>query len=55
MQSEIPITTLAIAGSKNEGAKMVVQLTGHKVVVDDLVKPLKAVSVKSISVTDTGI
>ncbi len=54
MQSEIPITTLAISGSKNEGAKMIVQLTGHKVVVDDLVKPLKAVTAKSISVTDTA-
>lgn len=54
MQSEIPITTLAISGSKKEGAKMMVQLTGHKVVVDDLVKPLKAVTAKSLSVVDTA-
>jgi glycolate oxidase FAD binding subunit len=54
MQSEIPITTLAICGSKDNGAKMYVQLTGHKVVVDELVKPLKALTAKSISVGDAA-
>ncbi len=54
MQSDIPITTLAICGSKDEGARMYVQLTGHKVVVDELVKPLKAQAAKSISVSDSA-
>ncbi|MCC7530841.1 MAG: FAD-binding oxidoreductase [Candidatus Melainabacteria bacterium] len=54
MQSDIPITTLAICGSKDEGAKMYVQLTGHRVVVDELVKPFKAQTAKSISVSDSA-
>jgi len=49
MQSDIPITSLAISGSKDSGASMLVQLSGHKVVADELVKPLKAMSAKSIS------
>ncbi len=54
MQSDIPITTLVISGSKNGGAKMFVQLTGHKVVADELVKPLKATAAKSLSVVDSA-
>ena len=54
MQSDIPITTLTISGSMDAGAKMHVQLTGHKVVVDELVKPLQTMTAKSISVLDTG-
>ncbi len=54
MQSDIPVTTLIIAGAQNKGAKMWVQVTGHKVVADELVKPLKAITVKSLSVVDSA-
>lgn len=47
MQSDIPITSLAIAGSQDSGAKMLVELSGHKVVVDELVKPLKDMTPRS--------
>jgi len=52
MQSDVPIATLLISGCKDEGAKMFVQLSGHKVVVSELVKPLKAITGKSLSVSE---
>lgn len=54
MQSDIPITTLVISGSKDSGAKMFVQLAGHKIVVDQLVKPLKSAAGKSLSVVESA-
>lgn len=52
MQSDIPIATLFISGCKDKGAKMFVQLSGHKVVVSELVKPLKAITTKSLSLSE---
>lgn len=52
MQSDIPITALIISGCRDSGAKMFVQLSGHKVVVEELVKPLKAIAVKSLSLAE---
>lgn len=54
MQSDIPITTLVISGSRDGGARMFVQLTGHKVVADELVKPLKAIAAKALSISETS-
>lgn len=51
MQSDIPVTTLMISGARG-GARMFVQLSGHKVVVDELVKPLKTIAAKSLPVID---
>lgn len=54
MQSDIPITTLVISGSRDGGARMFVQLTGHKIVADELVKPLKAIAAKALSISETS-
>lgn len=54
MQSDIPITSLAIAGSKNNGAKMLVELAGHRVVVDELVKPLKEITPSAFAMEETA-
>ena len=54
MQSDVPITTLVVSGCKDGGAKMFVQLAGHRIVVDELVKPLKATAAKSLSVVDSA-
>lgn len=54
MQSEIPISSLDICGSQANGATMWVQLAGHKVVVDELVKPLVALISKTHHIVESA-
>lgn len=54
MQSDIPITSLAIAGSQDKGADMLVELSGHRVVVDELVKPLKDMTPGTFAMADSA-